>query len=161
MSRYVGEALRGQLANAASTGGAPSDTVISYSGLMEEMTALVKRLLEASRDAGPTDVVSDPVAEAIEDHLTSETPGAPVSTPGRVVTGARGLKETGFKHDVVAYDPCLPPEAWVTRCGWRFGHSNHIIYEHTEADCPKCAICRRTGRGALYGAEKRRKVACS
>ena len=100
--------------------------------------------------------------EALEDHLAVETPGAPVATPGRVVTGTRGLREVGFLHDVVACDPCLPKETWVTRCGWRFGQAEHVLYEHSVSTCPKCAVCRRTGRGALFWeARKKRKVETS
>ena len=157
MERYVGEALRGQLAKAASAGAAPAGTPISFEAFRKEMVALVTSTLEASRSAPPDHSEPDPVAEAIEEGMASETPGAPVATPSRVVTGTRGLSETGFRHDVVACDPCLPRETWVTRCGWRFGQSAHIIYENAQADCPKCAICRRTGRGALFWVEKRKR----
>ena len=95
--------------------------------------------------------------ETLEDHLAVETPGAPVATPGRVVTGTRGLREVGFLHDVVSWDPCLPRETWVTRCGWRFGQADHVIYDHASSTCPKCAVCRRTGRGALDWEERKKR----
>ena len=132
MKRYVAEALRGQLAKAAAQGVPsvwPPSPALTLSALRSEMVSLVKKTLEEEREttseAAPR--LPDVMAEALESRLADETPGAPRHPPARVVTGVRGLLETGFRHDVVACDPCLPREMWVTRCGWRFGSAAHII----------------------------------
>ena len=163
VKRYVAEALRGQLTSAVargSSGGGPDAHPLSLSAFRNELVALVKRTLEDERatSSNREALSTDAVVEAYEERMADETPGAPLPPPGRVVTGTRGLKEIGFRHDVVACDPCLPRETWVTRCGWRFGLSAHIIYEQGVPDCPKCAVSRRTGRGALFWQDKRRKT---
>ena len=162
MARYVSEALRGQLA-LASASGAPSGNglppPVSFDALRSELTSLVLKAVADATSRGqesaelPADVV-----EEVGNRFETEAPGAPVANTTRVVTGIRGLRESGFLHDVVACDPCLPKETWVTRCGWRFGGAAHVVYEQGASTCPKCAICRRTGRGALFWEAKKRRV---
>ena len=161
--RYVAEALRGQMTQAVARGatsGGPDAFPLSLAALRKELVALVQRTLD-ERGGGPpasAEQVGEDVVEALEDSMVSEAPGAALPPQARVVTGTRSLREIGFLHDVALCDPCLPKETWVTRCGWRFGRAEHVVYEQGTPTCPKCAICRRTGRGALYWKDKKRKA---
>ena len=79
--------------------------------------------------------------------IAATTSGGPV-LPNKRVRPAKGGKETGDRHEVIACDPCLPREVWVTRCGWRFAGSPHATTGQGEVTCDKCRRFAATGGGA-------------
>ena len=158
--RYVGEALKGQLAQASASGaGDTSGVPESWAALKREVLALVRSAAPHSTapalGAGPPPVREHP-RETVEalGHLVAPRaalpPGAPAPSELRV-RGIRGLQEFGAMHEVVACDPCLPTEAWVTRCGWGFGDVRHVLYQGTAAPitCLRCIRYAEAGGGAL------------
>ena len=85
-------------------------------------------------------------------------PGAPY-VPLRKVRGIRGEQETGHVHEVVACDPCLPREAWVTRCGWSFGAAEHVLFwDVLPTTCSRCLRFSERGGGALSRRARKRPL---
>ena len=83
--------------------------------------------------------------------------GGPV-LPVRTVRPHQGVRATGKVHEVIACDPCLPREGWVTRCGWNFGLSSHLVggpeVGVTCTDCIKFAASGTVRRGRKRGADE-------
>ena len=70
-------------------------------------------------------------------------PGAPSPASGQQVQAVRKGKPQGLIHDVLLADPCVPKEAWVTRCAtWHFGHSEHALLEGVVPTCTRCVAKR-------------------
>ena len=70
-------------------------------------------------------------------------PGAPSPAIGQQVQAVRKGKPQGLIHDVLLADPCVPKEAWVTRCAtWHFGHSEHALLEGVVPTCTRCVAKR-------------------
>ena len=169
---YVGEALQKQLAAASATGGAPtageggSPCPASWAALKREVRTLAKKALAEERRAGSpaggeqATTHGARIAAVTAGSLTASeaaSPGAPV-LPARQVRGYRGQQETGEFHDVLVCDPCLPREGWVTRCGWRFAGSNHILFEAAQTTCSTCLRYRAAGVEAAARRKHKERV---
>ena len=159
--------MRGQLTVASGRRpGAEIDFPGSWEALKREVLALVKSSLtppHAASDQGAPPVPSHAreTVEAVESLLAPAPelpPGAP-TVPARKVRGIRGEQEEGCMHEVVACDPCLPREAWVTRCGWNFGGAKHVLYwDVLPTTCARCLRFSQTGGGALSRRAKKRPL---
>ena len=155
---YVQEALQGQLAAASSAGGTGSllasdpEPPVTLKALKKEVAKLVKEALDARR-AGALDEGHVPprvveVAELLH--------GAGEVHEARRVQGRRGEEGTGKIHCVLICDPCLPQEAWLTRCGWQFGQSDHRLFH--EVGPVTCKRCMRSATASEAGAQKWRRT---
>ena len=58
--------------------------------------------------------------------------------PDRRVRGPEGKRGAAEIHSVALYDPGIPPDAWTTACGWRFGASEHSVLDQGEVTCGRC-----------------------
>ena len=58
----------------------------------------------------------------------------------RQCAGIGGVKviRDSIAHEVLIGDVTFPCNAWVTRCGWRFGMSKHVQCGADEISCKKC-----------------------
>ena len=54
-------------------------------------------------------------------------------------------------HEVVVGDAMFPIDVWVTRCGWRFGHSKHSRCPVVNVTCKKCVAAARKAAGQVGG----------
>ena len=153
VARYVGDALNGQLAAAVSAAG-PGGPVFSYQSLRDDVLAALRRSGELERHSAPSGLGPAPLADSLA--ALPPAPGGPPGGPifqGETVQGLRpgGKSFHGHCHEVVCADPSLPPDVWVTRCGWRFGASRHIrmLIDGAPVTCPKCLQFRARGGGAV------------
>ena len=155
MAFYVAEALRGQLAQAASAkaagaGGAPTP---SHSELLKTLKQLVDEAMAERAEQGAT---GPPPAEAGPLHVSfsaaRDLPGAPCLPATRQVRGLKGGHEVGEIHDAVVSDPGIPAAAWVTRCRWRFGTVPHRFFDAAETTCARCLSRRAVEARMVLGA---------
>ena len=154
---YIDEELRNQTARraafSASTGsigdppwGPGGDAPFeSWKALKREVLRLVRDALGQRAESDCQRAVSTIAGSLVSPEIAAS--GGPVM-PSRRVRPTKGGKETGDRHEVVACDPCLPREVWVTRCGWRFAGSSHAISQEGEVTCGKCLHFARIGGGA-------------
>ena len=150
---YASEALNAQMAQAASTraaGQVPGDANLSLTNLQTTIDQLVSEAV-AKRTAAFAEkersMAPDHAVVALADSASA--PGAPNPPRVRKVRGIKGQREVGEMHDAVLYDPGLPVEAWVTRCGWQFGAREHVVYEDAPTTCFWCLGGRRKAASLL------------
>ena len=96
------------------------------------------------------------VARTLDNFLgagTARVPGTP-AIPHRGVQGIKADTPVGRTHAILAMDPMLPESLWVTKCGWHFAQSEHVILEDGEAITRK--LCRRGPAGGAAGAGRKR-----
>ena len=147
---YVAEALRGQLAraSAARTAGAgPAAPAVDHSKLLKSLKELVDEAVAKKAAEGaftPAAGEPDPVASAIATSL--EIPDGLGPATDMRVQRQKGPQAAGPVHDVFLHDLALPRDAWVTSCGWRFGHSEHTVGALGEVTCAGCTARRVTAR---------------
>ena len=164
----MSEALRGPLAAASACGGAaPPGTSVTWAGFREVLVntareAAAKEVSERLGDAGPDATANGgQLVHAIGEELAPpipEIPGPASTAMGRTVIGIRGFQEIGKMHEVAIFDPLLPEQTWVARCGWAFGSAKHVIYEQgATVTCDDCARARATGGGVFSARAKRRR----
>ena len=164
VKRYVEEELGAQTimraAYSASTGGTEGASgplpvgvepppFPSWGGLKREVLRLVRSAL-ASQKSAPGDEEGRAVGRAIVDGLVAPVAaicGGPV-LPFKTVRPAKDGRESGDRHEVIASDPLLPRELWVTRCGWRFAGSPHAVSGGGEVTCGRCRKLAVSGGGA-------------
>ena len=143
---YAAEALRGQLAQAAASsagGGVGGPNGPSREELRKTLQELVDEAIARRTADSSESAVGDPGPMHAILTAASAPPGAPGLPPPRQVRGLKGGREVGETHDVAIADPALPEDAWVTRCGWRFGRTAHAVFFDREATCARC-MARRT-----------------
>ena len=150
MAGYVGEALRGQLAVRSAAYAA--DPLGLGPGCQGSWPAMRREIVRLSRKAAkeavarPSGVSTAPTNSETElaSYAATHIPLASTAAlgvpclPDRRVRGREGKREVGEVHSVVLCDPCIPPNAWTTACGWRFGTSEHSILEQGEVTCGRC-----------------------
>ena len=162
IARYVDEELRHQLAMRAAYsassgggGGGPQPSLgvgapfASWNALKQEVLRLVRAALPPSKKDGDG-VDGRAAGSAIADGFALPVvaaSGGPV-LPFRAVRPVKDGKESGDRHEVIACDPCLPREVWVTRCGWRFAGSPHAISGEGQVTCERCRKFALSGGGA-------------
>ena len=135
---YVEEALRGQLALASARAVAlPSDGPVSWEALRKEVREIVRASAPSrtEEEAVPPQRLLHTAALLGSGTLPA---GAP-SMPTRRVQGRREQAGAGKIHRVLLCDPLLAPDTWLTRCGWAFGLSDHILLEGSGSlTCKRC-----------------------
>ena len=143
---YVGEALQGQLARRAARGEPEPEAGGGFAGswaaLKREVLRLARRAArdeskQAIRDKGTPSPADLQLASFAAKHLPGASTGAP-GTLDRRVQGRRGERGVGWCHAAAVGDPLLPPEGWITRCGWRFAAAEHTLLEPGEVTCGQC-----------------------
>ena len=145
VAKYVGEALRGQLARAATarTAGLPSPGVeATPQHLRRTIEEIVEEALKARQD-------KEEIIQKIRMDVDAAPaiPGAPAFGCKHQVQGMKSDRPQGLIHDVLLMDPCIPRSAWVTRCSWRFGETEHRLMDGVPISCSRCLqqrhiICR-------------------
>ena len=146
VARYVDEALRGQLARAASSsaaGGAGGPFGTSRAELRTTLQELVDEAVARRAAEFATDSAAgapDPLHAVLT--AAPAVPGAPNPPPAQQVRGLKGGREVGEVHEVALADPTLPKAVWSARCPWRFGLAPHVLLTGREVTCARC-ISRR------------------
>ena len=139
VARYVGEALKDQLAKAASASaaGIPDGDSKAYQRLRRTILDVVKEALDARQE-------EDQQIEQLRLEVAAAPTelGAPYVQSRQQVQGVRAGRPHGLMHDVLLRDESLPREAWVTRCTWRFGAVEHATFTGAVTTCARC-ISRR------------------
>ena len=154
VTRYVGEALRGQLARAATasaTGHASAETALTNQQLKKTIQDIVNEALKKreEQESRIPEIQTDATDETAADPLhvvlaaAAAPPGAPHLPPPRQVRLIRAGREAGETHEVAFADLSFPKETWVARCPWRFGLTPHIFLTGREVTCARC-IARRS-----------------
>ena len=161
--RYVEEALQGQLADAAKRAGAepPAGGPQTWEAVREQIQEMVKGAVlkaqaQPSEEAAQSPQAIVDVVGRLMGTQARRVPGAP-QMPMQLVQGTRNGEPIGRCHEVLTYDPLLPQEAWITRCGWHFGLSEFAVPPSTES--VTCKRCRRgnLADGAQGGAGEERR----
>ena len=155
---YVAEALRGQLAraSAARTASAgPAVPAVDHAKLLKSLKELVEEAVAKKAAEGAfTLAAGEPDSVATSLATSLEIPVGLGSTSERRVQGQKGSQAAGPVHDVFLHDPAILKDAWVTSCGWRFGHSEHLVSALGDATCAACMARRITARRREEGRHK-------
>ena len=141
VAKYAGEAMRGQLARAASSNAAglgAAGTDLATRHLRTTIQQLIKEALDEREDEATA-------GEKLQLALTASPagPGAPLLPSGVQVQGMRKGRAHGQVHDVVLSDQALPVELWVTACSWSFGRADHFFPHGAATTCARC-LSKRT-----------------
>ena len=145
---YVAEALRGQLARSASARVSSSGSAgpgLSTAELLKSLEQLVEdAVAKKAADGAFTSAAGEPDPLSLSLTTSLDLPGAPGCATQQKVRPLKGDQEMGWMHDVLLCDPALPKEAWITRCGWRFGGSQFRLHPTAETTCSRCIGRRAT-----------------
>ena len=161
--RYVAEELKRQLAlrSAASAAGddgegAGGPIFASWAALRREVLSLVRAALPKTQKGDEGTTEGRAAASVLERGLhapSAITLGGPVVSP-KTVRPYQGAQGVGKVHEVIVCDPCLPREAWITRCGWNFGCSSHLVGGDDAVTCSDCT--KFAERGIARPAKRKR-----
>jgi len=162
VARYVEEELKHQTASRAAFSASGASEVgrapfASWEALKREVLRLARAALPKTHTGDDGTEEGRAAASALVSGFqppASTNLGGPV-LPVRTVRPHQGVRAVGKVHEVIACDPCLPRETWVTRCGWNFGSSSHLVGGSEEGvtctDCIKFAAIGSVRKGRKRG----------
>ena len=136
---YVGEAMRGQAAEAIGAAGATgrvAEPGFELSRTLRQLVAEAWRA-EAERREAATQWCAEQVLGEAKAAARAEA-RAEFESWLAEKWGAVARDEKAPVHEVTCGGPGEHPSVWVTRCGWAFGRSAHVRRPVSEVSCCGC-----------------------
>ena len=150
VARYVGEALRQQLAKAA-TAKAAGHRIDGPDGVTKHLKKTIEDIVQEALDSRQEQMeIADKVC--LEIAAAPAAPSAPAFQSQRQVQGRKDGRPHGLVHEVLLADLCMPTASWLTLCSWHFGEAEHEIFSGSAVTCARCTQKRVVLERARTGA---------
>ena len=132
---YAGEALKGQLARASATTTSSQGIAGTNPLDAKHLHTTINDLIRKALDDRAEEQATSAALQVVEEAPTG--PGSLTLGPARQVQRIKGDRRVGWVHDVAIADACIPREAWMSNCAWRFGMAEHVILHDATTTCAR------------------------